>query len=176
MRRYLAIHAGLKVEKSEKCHPTVVRTFQELMSWDEMPRGAIVATAHLKAVQRVRIDQGGRSDGYVEVTHPWGAVVRVDPFGDFSAGRYLWRLADIKRIDPPVPAKGSRGLWDWHEICFPRWKMGVVDLYQTLCERKRGPNDIVVYEEQITCPECRSRYRPSMALSAGISTARIGGT
>ena len=85
-----------------------------------------------------------------------------------------WR--DIRRVDPPVPAKGGRGLWDWQELCFPRWKMGTVDLYHTLCERKRGPDDIVVYEEQITCPECRSRYTPSMAVSAGISTARIGGT
>ena len=35
-----------------------------------MPRGAIVATAHLKAVQRVKMNQEGRRDGYVEVTHP----------------------------------------------------------------------------------------------------------
>ena len=146
------------------------------MPWDEMPRGAIVATAHLKAVQLVRMDQRDRSDGYVEVTHPWGGVVRVDPFGDFSPGRYLWRLVDIKRIDPPIPAKGGRMLWNWHEICFSRWKMGPVDLYHTLCERKRGPGDIAEYREQVTCPECRARYTPGMALSGGISEAKVGGT
>ena len=146
------------------------------MSWDDMPRGAIVATAQLKAVQRVKHDQSGRKDGYVEVIHPWGSVVWVDPFGDFSPGRYLWRLADIRRVDPPVPAKGGRMLWNWHEMCFPRWKMGPVDLYHTLCERKQGPGDIVVYPDQVTCPECCARYTPGMALSGGISEAKIGGT
>ena len=66
-------------------------------------------------------------------------------------------------------------LWDWKEICFARWKMGLVDLYHTLCERKRGPGDIAEYREQVTCPECRARYTPGMALSGGISEAEVGG-
>ena len=75
-----------------------------------------------------------------------------------------------------ISAKGGRMVWNWHEICFPRWKMGPVDLYHTLCERKRGPGDIVVYPDQVTCPECRARYTPGMALSGGISEAKVGGT
>jgi hypothetical protein len=35
------------------------------------------------------------------------------PYGDFAVGRWAWLLADIKPVDPPVPAKGKQGLWEW---------------------------------------------------------------
>jgi hypothetical protein len=35
------------------------------------------------------------------------------PYGDFAPGRYAWLLTDIKPVDPPVPAKGHQGLWEW---------------------------------------------------------------
>lgn len=31
--------------------------------------------------------------------------------GDWTAGRLAWRLAEIRRLEPPVPALGARGLW-----------------------------------------------------------------
>lgn len=34
-------------------------------------------------------------------------------FGDFSEGRFLWFLKDVLRLDPPVPARGKQGLWEW---------------------------------------------------------------
>jgi activating signal cointegrator 1 len=34
-------------------------------------------------------------------------------FGDYTAGRWAWLLADMKLLKNPVPAKGARGLWDW---------------------------------------------------------------
>ena len=33
-------------------------------------------------------------------------------FGDFTFGRYAWRLADVRRLPEPIPCRGSRGLWD----------------------------------------------------------------
>lgn len=35
------------------------------------------------------------------------------PYGDFTPGRFAWLLADVTPLDPPVPAKGRQGLWDW---------------------------------------------------------------
>lgn len=34
-------------------------------------------------------------------------------FGDFSAGRFGWRLEDVRGLAQPVPAKGALGLWEW---------------------------------------------------------------
>lgn len=45
-----------------------------------------------------------------------GRPTRIEgerPFGDFSPGRYSWLLADVEPVDPPVPAKGRQGLWEW---------------------------------------------------------------
>lgn len=50
------------------------------------------------------------------LTH--GAPTRVEdqrPYGDFTAGRFAWLLEKIEPLDPPVPAKGHQGLWNWDE-------------------------------------------------------------
>ena len=39
--------------------------------------------------------------------------VKVDAYGDFTAGRWLWFLEDIEPLDPPVLAKGHQGFWNW---------------------------------------------------------------
>jgi len=33
--------------------------------------------------------------------------------GDFTPGRFAWKLANIRRLDPGFGAKGKQGLWDW---------------------------------------------------------------
>lgn len=53
----------------------------------------------------------------VEVCLPGPAVLKAmpdqAPWGDFTAGRWAWVLKDITPVDPPVPATGRQGLWDW---------------------------------------------------------------
>jgi len=34
-------------------------------------------------------------------------------FGDFSSGRFLWFLDNVKLLPEPIPARGARGLWNW---------------------------------------------------------------
>lgn len=34
-------------------------------------------------------------------------------FGNYEEGRWGWHLEDVHRLEPPVPAKGARGLWNW---------------------------------------------------------------
>lgn len=34
-------------------------------------------------------------------------------FGDWSPGRWAWRVGVVHRFDPPIPARGAQGLWGW---------------------------------------------------------------
>lgn len=34
-------------------------------------------------------------------------------FGDFSEGRYAWRLEKVRWLSEPIPAKGALGIWNW---------------------------------------------------------------
>ncbi len=34
-------------------------------------------------------------------------------FGDFSVGRYAWKLTEVKRMAKPIPARGHQRLWNW---------------------------------------------------------------
>ncbi len=32
-------------------------------------------------------------------------------FGDYTPGRYVWRLENVRLLPTPIPYKGSLGLW-----------------------------------------------------------------
>lgn len=34
-------------------------------------------------------------------------------FGDYTRGRFMWVLRDVKRLKKPIPARGYQGLWEW---------------------------------------------------------------
>lgn len=36
-------------------------------------------------------------------------------FGDYSHGRFAWKLKNPVKFDEPIPAKGSLGLWEFPE-------------------------------------------------------------
>jgi len=61
------------------------------------PLGAFVCTAILRTV-------------YPADAVPW------DEFGDYGEGRFAWHLTDLEPIDPPVPAVGRQGFWNWSQI------------------------------------------------------------
>lgn len=42
----------------------------------------------------------------------YGAIP-IDAYGDYAPGRWAWRLVDVDPLDPPVPARGRHGLWNW---------------------------------------------------------------
>lgn len=37
----------------------------------------------------------------------------VDRFGDYSPGRWIWRLSDLAPFQSPIPCLGYQGLWKW---------------------------------------------------------------
>lgn len=60
-----------------------------------LPRGVIVATAVL--AESIPVEK-----------------VKADSFGDYTPGRWAWRLEDVRPVDSHIPAKGRQQIgWDW---------------------------------------------------------------
>ena len=65
------------------------------------PMGCILATAEL--VDCIRITQ----EYIVTLSSDELAL------GDYTLGRYAWKMANVRELPEPIPAKGRQGLWDW---------------------------------------------------------------
>ena len=94
----VAIHAAARpcfVDFDQETIDAITDAFGRC-AWNHwLPRGVVVATAILAE------------------SIPAGRVP-VDPFGDYSPGRWAWRLEDVQSVDPHIPAKGRQQIgWDW---------------------------------------------------------------
>ncbi len=83
-----------------------------------IPTGAVLATARLTGLARVEcVDLAtGQAvhDGRTEVGYAADlGQTRIDPWGDFGPGRWLWFLADVRPLPEPVPAIGRQSFWHW---------------------------------------------------------------
>jgi activating signal cointegrator 1 len=78
-----------------------------------LPRAVIVASTRLVDCCRLRI-QGDTACYWDQDSAAWAAVSEQEAaFGDFSEGRYGFRLADIRALSRLIPARGALGLWRW---------------------------------------------------------------
>jgi|SRR5581483_8604804 len=110
-RGTLAIHAskGFPVECRELCEEW---PFDDALasagvtSWQRLPRGMIVATCELVACVSTS-GSGARLELWPG--HPLNEWERA--FGDYSAGRFAWILANVVSLPEPIPVTGSLGLW-----------------------------------------------------------------
>lgn len=67
----------------------------------EWPRGAIVAVCTLAdTFQFTKANTANLSEQELA-------------FGDFTPGRYGFRLANVHMLPEPIPARGKQGLWHW---------------------------------------------------------------
>jgi single-strand DNA-binding protein len=100
----LAIHAtktfppAARALCSEEPYQTVLRV-NGYRSPESLPLGRVLATCTL--LQCVPVETC-RPDDYAELA-----------FGDYTPGRFGWLLDDVRRLDPPVQARGAQGLWRW---------------------------------------------------------------
>lgn len=96
---------------------------------DELPRGAIIATAELVNVWRIVQHPGTNVD--VAKNIPIGAesltldkhapdfgdyfvpTAQEMAFGEWTPGRYAWELQNVKPLLEPIQIKGKQGLWNW---------------------------------------------------------------
>lgn len=96
----------------------VAAALHRIGHWEEVPLGAVVATARVVIVGQVTWPPDPTDPEYGHYVHcstPEGAMFHVldDGLGDYSEGRWLWLFDDVAAFDEPVPARGRRGLWDW---------------------------------------------------------------
>lgn len=69
---------------------------------DQLSTGAIVGTAILTRCNLI-------TEAFVAKL-----TTQERALGDFSLGRYAWEFQKMVPVDPPVPAKGMQGLWEWN--------------------------------------------------------------
>jgi hypothetical protein len=99
MGKRIAIHAAArKIRHSDFDDETadaIGDAFGHCLWFDSLPLGVVVCTAILaEAVPAPR--------------------VQYDHFGDYRAGRWAWRLDDVRPVKPHVPAKGQQMIgWPW---------------------------------------------------------------
>ena len=63
-------------------------------------RGQVIATAELV-------------DCIIVPNMPLTITKQEIAFGDFRPGRFAWKLANVKKLETPIPAVGKQGLWEW---------------------------------------------------------------
>lgn len=93
----IAIHAAARQPKfgdiTPEIHDAAARASGDPLWFEKLPFGAVICTAVLTDALPV-------------------TCVFADPFGDYTPGRYAWKLERVSLIVPPVPAKGQR-LYGW---------------------------------------------------------------
>jgi len=108
----IAIHAGKSFDPSfaETAAPYLYRRGRDVLKEAEalvyardplalkadLPRGAVVCTALVDSARKLG---GGLVDN--------GSALC------YTVGLYGLILTDIERLDPPVPARGKQGIWEW---------------------------------------------------------------
>lgn len=85
-----------------------------LAELEDLPRGVVLAVARFVGVQRTERlagDDARQQD-----------MVSEDEFlfGDYSPGRYGWKLEVLHRLETPIGARGGQKLWNWDA---PDWLM-----------------------------------------------------
>ena len=108
----IAIHAALRpVSKTAAVAALITRG-----GFDEpLPLGVVVATARLVDCGQI-IDDAGDGGRVLRLTggdNNEDVLVHDDGMGDYSIGRWVWRLADVVPLEIPVPALGRQRIWIW---------------------------------------------------------------
>ena len=112
----IAIHAGQSRAGAD---------FAQKLGMTDLPIGAVLATAVLVAAHKIH--DRWRMDGVLYQASSLrklsmqpdddpdfrGERFPIDEYGDYSPGRWAWRLVDVVVLDPPIPARGAQGLWNW---------------------------------------------------------------
>ncbi len=136
----IAIHAAKKNPMSlkdilygdtaMKMHYILAREFGSSQGdWDDLPLGAIIATAELANCWYIVAHPGTNVDiakhipiGVESMSTDKHAPDFADYFvpteqeiifGDWTPGRYAWEIANVKMLPDPISVKGMQGLWNW---------------------------------------------------------------
>lgn len=97
--------------------------------WRWLPTGAVIATAELVSVWRIAynvkmdveearkypiIGERMAEDKHETVSYDYFVPSKKEAaLGDWTPGRYAWKLANVKILQSPIPVKGKQGLWNF---------------------------------------------------------------
>ena len=98
-RGKLAIHAGLKVDKTVFNDP-FYQPLLENYSINDIPKGRIIAICELVDCIPTEKIRDTLSDKEIKL-------------GNYSSGRFAWILRNVISIEPSIPTKGMLGLWTY---------------------------------------------------------------
>lgn len=121
-RGWMAIHAakGFPRWAKDMC---LEPAFAEELGPNNLPTGVVLATCRLISCIPTEELQENRVIELDSLTAWHFGLVKTHfvmtdeerRFGDYSPGRWAWLLADVTRLNEPMPAKGSMGLWEWEK-------------------------------------------------------------
>lgn len=124
-RGTIAIHASKKLFDTgtyldrDLHHFADALGLPDIYSFDKLPRGRIISTVELVACHRIQMDpKTHRVALYDNRGYQSSVSLGADEllFGDWTSGRYALEIANIKRLNTPIPAKGKQGLWNWEAV------------------------------------------------------------
>ena len=81
--------------------------------WTTLPLGYIVAVCDLVWCKQIaESDTFPANKGWWKNKKFWEASAQEFAFGDYSVGRYMWFLDNIRILQKPVSCNGKQGLWE----------------------------------------------------------------
>lgn len=101
--------AATKTVKREQLQAYGDPDFQEIYAMtgleelEDLPRGCILGTALLASCEIMTEE------------HLQALTEMERTFGYWTVGRYAWRLEDPKPYKQPIAARGSQGIWQFHD-------------------------------------------------------------
>jgi hypothetical protein len=102
----LLIHASQKLTEEGRALyakiENVLGPHPGLPPYEELPFGAILCEVRLENVQAFQAVLGSS-----EIT------VLERALGDYSAGRFAWKMSLVQKYIPELPVKGHPGLWEY---------------------------------------------------------------
>lgn len=113
-RGLLAVHAGKHCETKELLAlNSFYRQVFERHGFDQnqevpLPSGAVLCVVRL-------VDCCPTENLTVKAFTGSGFRIsqKEEMFGDYSSGRFAWKLEVVEVFNPPIPAIGRQGLWEW---------------------------------------------------------------
>jgi hypothetical protein len=101
----IAIHAGRRTKQAEEFIRNMIDAcpslfyHQRLYRVDDFPFGSIIAIGILKGCYRTSLNL------------PNVTIQELD-LGDWSTGRWAWRIEDVRALETPVHVRGAQGIWE----------------------------------------------------------------
>lgn len=120
----IGIHAGKRIPTMNDLaaiaarHALLGGGLLDVKQPEDYVYGALLATANIwECVQVQRWEDMGTDEDplvyaicdRVGTTEQLALV--IDGLGDYSVGRWIWLLSDIRKLDDPIPVRGQQGLW-----------------------------------------------------------------